>query len=277
MAAKSTNYGNYHNYLGPNHAPGSPPAIHVRDLRLSVITALGVSFKGRRCLDVGCNDGSVATQIGEGTPAQPANRLYTLPADTIQAFDFEASDVVGVDIDPDLVSKAEDLYSLKASRVRPSSEPSERLVDYYPMSAVLRHGRIPASSEPASHWPSVKFVAADWVVSTDPALAGPFHVILVLSVIKWIHLEHLDEGLVNFFRKCSTSLASGGYLILEAQNWDSYQKAVRPNAAPHFAKNLERLKYRPETSFTHLLRDQGLNLCATSDQLRRPITIYRKA
>ncbi|KAJ4356433.1 uncharacterized protein N0V89_004466 [Didymosphaeria variabile] len=256
MASKSTNYGNYQNYLGPNHAPGSPPAIHVRDLRLSVITALGFSFKGRRCLDVGCNDGSVSTQI---------------------AFDFEASDVVGVDIDPNLVSKAEDLFSLKASRVRPSSDPSGRLVDYYPMSAVLRHGRIPASSSAASHWPSVKFVAADWVVSTDPALAGPYDVILVLSVIKWIHLEHLDEGLVNFFRKCSTSLASGGYLILEAQNWDSYQKAVRPNAAPHFAKNLERLKYRPETSFTQLLQDEGLNLCATSDQLRRPITIYRKA
>ncbi|KAF2448936.1 Bin3-domain-containing protein [Karstenula rhodostoma CBS 690.94] len=259
--SKSTNYGNYQHYLGPNHAPGSPPAIHVRDLRLGVITALGVDFKGRRCLDVGCNDGSVSTQI-----------VFTK-----QAFDYEASDVVGVDIDPNLVHKAEHLYSLKASRVRPPAHSSAPTIDYYPMSAVLRHGRIPASVSAAPHWPSVRFVAADWVLSTDPALAGPYHVILVLSVIKWIHLEHLDEGLVRFFRKCSTSLASGGYLILEPQNWDSYQKAVRPNAAPHFAKNLERLKYRPETSFTKLLRDEGLNLCATSDQLRRPITIYCKS
>ncbi|KAK7189658.1 hypothetical protein DPSP01_012900 [Paraphaeosphaeria sporulosa] len=256
MASKSTNYGNYQHYLGPNHAPGSPPAIHVRDLRLGVIAALGVDFKGRRCLDVGCNDGSVSTQI---------------------AFDFEASDVVGVDIDPNLVRKAEDLYSLKASRVRPSGDPSGPTIDYYPMSAVLRHGRMPASVSPASHWPSVRFVAADWVVSTNPVLAGPYDIILVLSVMKWIHLEHLDEGLVRFFHKCSTSLASGGYLILEPQDWDSYQKAVRPNAAPHFAKNLERLKYRPETSFTELLRDEGLNMCVTSDQLRRPITIYCKA
>lgn len=184
---------------------------------------------------------------------------------------------MGVDIDPNLVRKAEHLYSLRASRVRPHSDPSERLVDHYPMSAVLRHGHLPASASAACHWPSVKFVAADWVVSSDPALAGPYDVILVLSVIKWIHLEHLDEGLVKFFRKCSSSLASGGCLILEAQNWNSYQKAVRPNAAPHFAKNLERLKYHPETSFTALLQDQGLNLCATSDQLHRPITIYRKA
>ncbi|KAJ4294025.1 hypothetical protein N0V90_007714 [Kalmusia sp. IMI 367209] len=248
MPAPST-WGNYSNYLGPNHAPGSPPSIHLRDVRLSVtIDTLAFSFKGRRCLDVGCNTGSVATQL--------------------------AREVVGVDIDPELVSKAGELLSLRRSRVRPSSEPSERLVDYFPMSAVLRHGHLPAS---ACHWPRVNFIAADWLVSTDPALAGPYDVILALSVIKWIHLEHLDEGLVTFFHKCQTSLASGGYLILESQNWDSYEKAVRPNAAPHFAKNLESLKYRPETSFTKLLQDEGLNLCATSDQLRRPIHIYRKA
>ncbi|KAF1972405.1 S-adenosyl-L-methionine-dependent methyltransferase [Bimuria novae-zelandiae CBS 107.79] len=258
MASKSTNYGNYQNYLGTNHAPGSPPAIHVRDLRLSVISSLGFSFKGCRCLDIGCNDGSVSTQI---------------------AFEFDASEVVGVDIDPKLVRKAEELYSLKASRVRPPSEPfeRERLLDYYPMSAILRHGRLPASASVASHWPSVKFIAADWVVSTDPATTGPYDAILVLSVIKWIHLEHLDEGLVKFFHKCKTSLASGGYLILEVQGWESYQKAIRSNAAPHFAKNLASLQYRPETSFTKLLQDEGLHLCATSDQLRRPIAIYRKA
>ncbi|KAF9737200.1 hypothetical protein PMIN02_012758 [Paraphaeosphaeria minitans] len=259
MASKSTNYGNYRHYLGPNHAPGTPPAIHVRDLRLGLITALGVDFKGRRCLDVGCNDGSVSTQI-----------VFK------QAFDLEATDVVGVDIDPNLVRKAEHLYSLKASRLRPSRPPSAPTIDYYPMSAVLHHGHMPAGVSAASHWPSVSFVAADYVVSTDPLLAGPYHVILVLSVIKWIHLEHLDEGLVSFFRKCSSSLAAGGYLVLEPQDWLSYQKAVRPNAAPHFAKNLERLKYRPESSFTDLLRDEGLTLCATSDQLRRPIAIYCK-
>lgn len=210
----------------------------------------------------------------------PADYTHSLLIACKQAFDLEASDVVGVDIDPNLVRKADRLYSIKASRVRPSGNPSAATGptrDYYPMSAVLRHGCMPVSVSAASHWPAVRFVAADWVVSTDPVLAGPYDIILALSVIKWIHLEHLDEGLVSFFRKCSTSLAPGGYLVLEPQDWDSYQKAVRPNAAPHFAKNLERLQYRPETSFTDLLRDQGFHLHATSDQLRRPITIYRKA
>lgn len=210
-------------------------------------------------------------------PRPRTDYTWTLLIVYNQAFDFDASEVVGVDIDPTLVRKAQHLHSLKASRLRPSSEPSERLVDYYPMSAVLRHGNLPQPRSPSSHWPSVKFAAADWVVSTDPALDGPYDVILALSVIKWIHLEHRDEGLLSFFRKCCTELASGGYLVLEPQPWESYQKAVRPKAAPHFAKNLESLIYRPETSFTNLLQDEGLTLCATSDQLRRPITIYRKA
>lgn len=145
------------------------------------------------------------------------------------------------------------------------------------MSAVLRYGRNPAAAPSTSKWPHVRFIAADCVVSTDPAISGPYDVILALSVIKWIHLEHLDEGLVAFFRRCGSSLVSGGYLIVELQTWDSYEKSIRPHTAPHFAESLKQLKYRPETSFTDLLRNEGLNLCATSDRLRRRISVYRKA
>lgn len=117
----------------------------------------------------------------------------------------------------------------------------------------------------------------DWVVSTNPAVSGPYDIILALSVTKWIHLEHLDLGLLIFFRKIKSALASGGYSVMELQTWDSYEKAIRPNAAPHFAKCLNKLTYRPETSFTKLLQDEGLNLCTTSDQLCRQINIYRKS
>jgi 7SK snRNA methylphosphate capping enzyme len=160
--------------------------------------------------------------------------------------------------------------------VRPATEQSPRIVDYFPMSAVLRNNHIPASAPSPSSWPRVNFVAADWVVSTNPAIVGPYDFILALNVIKWIHLEHLDAGVATFFRKCNASLASGGYLIIELQTWDSYTKAVRPNAAPHFVENLAKLKYRPETSFPKLLQEEGFNLCATSAQLRRQINIYRK-
>lgn len=156
-------------------------------------------------------------------------------------------------------------------------------VDYFPMSAVLKHGyRLETrkkmtlteqTSVPDS--PRLQFVAADWVLSDDIAVCGPFDVILALSVIKWIHLEHLDEGLLTFFRKCATSLASGGYLVIELQPWESYEKAVRNKHAPHFREHLKQLQYRPE-AFTDLLREQGFELCTTSEALARQIYVYRK-
>ena len=101
--------------------------------------------------------------------------------------------------------------------------------------------------------------------------------ILALSVIKWIHLEHLDRGLDIFFDKCASHLAPGGHLVIELQMWDSYQKAIRPNHSPHFAANLKKLVYRPETSFDDLLAKRGLELCASSTELARRINVYRKA
>lgn len=194
-----------------------------------------------------------------------------------------------MDIDPELVRKAEETFGLRASRVRPATTDSDRAVDYYPISAILKHGYRPrVSMEKASltvcpptvnlvpESPRVSFVSADWVSSQNPATSGPYDVILALSVIKWIHLEHLDEGLVSFFRKCALSLVDGGYLILESQPWTSYEKAVRPGKAPHFKENLKRLKYRPETCFDKLLQEQGLILCETSDALPRRISVYCK-
>ncbi|XPS80277.1 hypothetical protein M3J09_012235 [Ascochyta lentis] len=260
----ATNWGNYTDYTGPSRAPGS--ATHVRDARLHLLTTLVPDiFTAKTCLDIGCNAGNVSCQL---------------------AFDFHAASVTGVDIDPKLVAQAEKLLALRSSRARPPTGKSQRTVDYYPVSAILTHGyriepknkglRTLSSVSTTSDWPFVQFVSADWVASADRAISGPYDVILALSVIKWIHLEHLDEGVRTFFRKCATCLRSGGYLVIELQTWDSYEKAVRPNHSPHFSENLKLLVYRPETSFDGLLREHNLRLCASSTDLPRRINIYRK-
>jgi 7SK snRNA methylphosphate capping enzyme len=195
--------------------------------------------------------------------------------------------VTGVDIDPKLVRQAEKLFALRASRVRPPTGDSQRVVDWFPISAVLTHGyriepenstsRSASSASALSTWPRVSFVSADWAVTTNQDIAESYDVILALSVIKWIHLEHLDQGLETFFAKCASSLRSGGYMAIELQAWDSYEKAVRSNHAPHFEQTLKKLKFRPETSFDGLLASAGLHLCASSDVLPRRIIVYRKA
>lgn len=289
-------------YTGTAKAAGS--AIHVKDPRLDHIQDLVPHlFTAKNCLDIGCNAGGVSCQLGkrENQPCivVASDYNFTLYTNHSTAFDYHAASVTGVDIDPKLVGQANSLLALRASRVRPPTKQSERSVDWFPMSAVLKHGYV----EPVSHsshgsmaptaslqWPRVSFYAADW--ATDPDSTRSYDVILALSVsikqsshwlglsifqvIKWIHLEHLDQGLKSFFAKCATSLASGGNLVIELQTWESYEKAVRPSKAPHFLPNFKQLQYRPETSFDQLLADQGLTLCASSDAFRRPIRIYRK-
>ena len=226
----------------------------------------------------------------EGYPCQLLQPTITTISSILinfAAFDFDAASVTGVDIDPQLVGQAEKLFALRASRARPPTAAQARAhaVDYFPMSVVLTHGyriepdrKVSRNASSASAcWPRVNFFSADWAVPTAQDVAGEYHVILALSVIKWIHLEHADQGLIAFFAKCSASLKSRGYLVVELQGWDSYQKAVRPNHAPHFQEALDKLQLRPETSFDKLLEDQGLHLCASSDTLPRRINVYQKA
>ncbi|KAH8704590.1 Bicoid-interacting protein 3-domain-containing protein [Phaeosphaeriaceae sp. PMI808] len=262
----ATQWGNYSDYSGPAKLAGS--AIHLLDPRLELLETLVPGlFTAKKCLDVGCNAGGVSCQL---------------------ALDFHAYAVTGVDIDPTLVSQANKLLALRASRTRtnpPIQGRWERTVDYFPISAVLTHGyRIEpeckssrgSTASANSSWPRVSFVSADWVTTSVSDLSGPYDVILALSVIKWIHLEHLDQGLEMFFGKCAASLSPGGYLVIELQTWDSYEKAIRPNTAPHFSQAIKSLQYRPEISFDELLAQEGLTLYASSNALPRPIKVYRK-
>ncbi|OCL01981.1 Bin3 family protein, partial [Glonium stellatum] len=198
------------------------------------------------------------------------------------ALNFDAASVTGVDIDENLIRRARSHLSFRSSRVRPATPETGRAIDYFPISAVLQHGhrsqdlvsRDAMAQAVSSN--SVTFFCEDWVVSENPATSGPFDVLLALSVVKWIHLEHLDEGLEAFFRKCASSLVPGGCLVLELQPWRSYEKAVGPKKSPHFRENLKRIKHRPETSFPKLLEQHGLFHLVTSEELPRRISVYRK-
>jgi 7SK snRNA methylphosphate capping enzyme len=202
----------------------------------------------------------------------------------LTALDFHAASVTGVDIDPSLIAQAEKLLALRASRASPPTACSAPVVDYFPMSAVLTHGYRVEPHNKAAHcpsaasaaWPHVTFFSANCALPSDHDAPESYHVILALSVIKWIHLEHRDAGLDAFFAKCSSSLKPRGHLVVELQTWDSYLKAVRPNHAPHFHDTLDELQLRPE-AFDSLLANHGLHLCATSDALPRRINVYQKA
>ncbi|KAI9810704.1 MAG: hypothetical protein M1832_001213 [Thelocarpon impressellum] len=252
--------GGYQGYQGSalRHQGLSPAGAHVLDPRLALVDRLLPRlFRGARALDVGCNAGAVAVQL---------------------ASSLGAASVTGADVDAALIARAEGHLSFGASRTRPAAvgrAPSAR--DYFPVSSVLDHGHRRPPPEQAAAEPAfprnVRFVCEDWVAT--PAAPRAYTLVLALSVVKWIHLAHLDAGLRRFFRKCAASLGPGGHLVLEVQPWASYEKAVAPKKAPHLAGNLARLQIRPD-AFTGMLSGEGFAHVAESEELPRKICVYRK-
>ena len=71
------------------------------------------------------------------------------------------------------------------------------------------------------------FFQANFVPECDEFLEivrPEYDVVLCLSVTKWVHLNHGDEGLKRFFRRIFLTLKPGGLFILEPQPWSSYGK-----------------------------------------------------
>jgi 7SK snRNA methylphosphate capping enzyme len=54
-----------------------------------------------------------------------------------------------------------------------------------------------------------------------------FNTILCLSVTKWVHLHHGDQGIKALFHKMFDSLVPGGRLVLEPQPFKSYKAKYR--------------------------------------------------
>lgn len=80
--------------------------------------------------------------------------------------------------------------SFRWSRLGPDGE-----IDYFPASSVLESGHVPYPPVSEAFPHNVRFVAEDFVASPLPEVEfGRYGVVMMLSVIKWLHLEGGDEG-----------------------------------------------------------------------------------
>ncbi|KAG0587422.1 hypothetical protein KC19_2G163300 [Ceratodon purpureus] len=83
--------------------------------------------------------------------------------------------------------------------------------------------------------------------------------VLCLSVVKWIHLNWGDEGLLEFFIMTYRTLRPGGAFILEPQPWSSYERKCRVSEVCR--QNFRNMILRPDHFPGILLEQIGFKSC----------------
>ncbi|CAE6417030.1 unnamed protein product [Rhizoctonia solani] len=251
-AERATPYGNYKGYYTKRGNQTSDPRLKVLSPDL---------FKGKRVLDIGCNEASR----------------------------YEAKEVVGVDIDAELVSRAwrrrRDVWSLQMPGVLSRAAPVDTLEEehsvhvkndiYFPECFPSLFGPVPIPPQHPAFPNNVSFHQSDWANQGCTADKLGYNVVVAFSVSKWIHVHGGDEGIKRFFSRVRDVLAacatetSPGIFVLEAQPWTGYHSAHKPFGS---------LKLTPN-EFPGLLMDLGFSKpqCAGiigEGGFKRPIDVY---
>eukprot|EP00754_Rhynchopus_humris_P032095 Rhum_TRINITY_DN15378_c3_g1::Rhum_TRINITY_DN15378_c3_g1_i1::g.154297::m.154297/K15190/MEPCE, BCDIN3; 7SK snRNA methylphosphate capping enzyme len=273
-------YGNYDKYYGYRTLDS--------DHRVAALEGRAAELRGRTWLDVGCNNG----------------QLIRLVAERLQVPYLH-----GIDIDPRLIQRAKQLASppqaaggvtaasAAAAPRAARTPPAEVSAGYYPascvddpspaVSSVAPTAPAEAAAAAASRVPEVRFTTANISDRADAVAGGPYGVVSMLSVAKWIHLNFGDTGLKTAFLRVHELLEPGGYFVLEPQPWKSYRKAASKISSADFTQRRVQLAIRP-TEFPDVLSKMGFeyvgNLLQPESEtvrgepagFRRDLLLFRK-
>ncbi|KAB5592869.1 7SK snRNA methylphosphate capping enzyme [Ceratobasidium theobromae] len=276
-AERAAPYGNYKGYYAKR-------GNHSSDPRLKALPA-GI-FDDKRVLDIGCNEGWVTCEI---------------------ARNYNARNVVGVDVDTELISRAwrhrREVWSLQkpaeivgnfTSSIMHGDRPTEQDLDslhgssdsYFPDCFPFLFGPIPISAQNSSFPNNVSFYASNWANQGCPADQQGYDVVVAFSVTKWIHLHGGDEGIKLFFSRvrdvllAHTNKISPGIFVLEAQPWSGYHSAMRKInlCQPKDQRSQDRVKINPD-EFSNILIELGFSKpqrvgIIGEGGFKRPIDIY---
>lgn len=226
-------YGNHCSYKG------FAALTENNDVRLRVFKQYPYLFQNKDVLDIGCHAGHVTIAIG---------RM------------LNPKSVLGIDIASNLISMANHNLSLfvKIPTEKPNNSAATKTSEattttckkkknnkrdrtkasgYYPISFGITYKGIPrlplqineqSTSVQNDVFPNnvsfktMNYVDVDDVNTND---TQQYDLIICLAVTKYIHLNFGDVGLKSAFKKMFNQLRPGGKLILEAQNWASYERS----------------------------------------------------
>ena len=264
-------YGNYDKYYGYRTLDS--------DHRVAALEGRAAELRGRTWLDVGCNNG----------------QLIRLVAERLQVPFLH-----GIDIDPRLIQRAKQLAAppqAAAAAAAPARTPPAGVSPgYFPASCVddpspavssVAPTEAAAAAAASSRVPDVRFTTANISDRADAVAGGPYGVVSMLSVAKWIHLNFGDAGLKTAFLRVHELLEPGGYFVLEPQPWKSYRKAASKISSADFTQRRVQLAMKP-TEFPEVLSKMGFEFVGNLLQLesetvqgepagfRRDLLLFRK-
>lgn len=198
------------------------------DDRLPLVRTILEKISRPHILDIGCNDGSLTIAIAKIGPCQ----------------------IVGIDIDAKLVNRARNTVRdfVLSSRREPSI-------------AGMGCDTTKAQTDEDNVFPyNATFRCEDVCDEGARTVAekGKYDVVICLSVTKWIHITHGDEGIKRFFTTIRNCLNENGCMVLEPQLSKSYKKARKRGQAPK-EMTLDKIKLRPEKFKDYLLAEGGFH------------------
>lgn len=110
-----------------------------------------------------------------------------------------------------------------------------------------------ASTDPDAM--DVEPMSSQATASSIDSEEGQYDVILLLSVLKWIHLHHGDAILPYLFQQLHKLSKPDARLVLEAQDWESYEKAAKKN--PRLWPKVNALKVKSKEEVDRVISEGG--------------------
>ncbi|RUS22798.1 Bicoid-interacting protein 3-domain-containing protein [Endogone sp. FLAS-F59071] len=228
-------------------------------------------FAEKKVLDIGCNSGQLTIEI---------------------ALRFSPRRIIGVDIDPVLISDANKAVSFQHSLLPPDKFTAhfplddDRMFRYFPRSMPMIFGNVAIvqldNKEEECRFPhNIGFrESGDWTTEKRNE-DGMYDVVLAMSITKWIHLNWGDNGIKAFFHKVYRVLGPGGRFVMEPQPWESYKRRSKMSEA--LDENHRKIQFYPQ-DFNEFLRNEvgfvSIEELGVSNNdakgFRRPIYVFLK-
>jgi 7SK snRNA methylphosphate capping enzyme len=256
-------------------------------------------FEGKRCLDIGCNEGVLTYKIAEK---------------------YRPHYILGIDIDQRLIDAATSaikrakfaLLKGKETENKPSSSSGDSSSIEVAAKLSPRESKLgslmfvprclkPAASQTehktenisSAHHPTIKpgdfpnnieYSKCNFFDLNDNSSTNIYDTIVCYSVTKWIHLNRGDLGLCKFFAKVFHHLKMAspkGLFIMEYQHWKSYEK--NKSVSEHVKEIFKTVVLRPECFEYLLTQEFGFEVvarlgCSLQEArgFNRPILVLQK-